>query len=362
MTFRRVWERYRRSVEVTAQDVDRLRSGLPALDRPHASLARLARNDLQGEARLRARLSVSQARPRLPWRILAFAAAAAVVFVLGLAAPALLEPRDLDATLTARERTEADLTPLVSVAYVGDGRVTGTEDAPKIAWEDGTLHAEVEPDRGVALVVETPEARVEVIGTVFDVDRDVLGTRVSVTRGHVTVRCGTEPLVNLTAGDERTCLPVRAAGLLARARLLGERGADGRSILDAVDRGLALPAEDLVRDELAAVRVATLADLGRVAEARQAAAEILAAGGGVRRVEVTRLAARLTLPIEGCTPTLALLDSIPPDARVATDEIARADCLAPTDPVAARDALYAALALSPNEALSARIHARLEAL
>ena len=100
------------------------------------------------------------------------------------------------------------------------------------------------------LVVETPEAQVRVVGTVFEVHRDTLGTEVTVDRGHVVVRCeDTGTRHELAAGGTIACLPVRAPGLVARAHTLHERGADASLVLHALDLALAREPDAATRAE-----------------------------------------------------------------------------------------------------------------
>mgnify|MGYP003327532486 FL=1 len=77
--------------------------------------------------------------------------------------------------------------PDVGLSFEGVGTIGGTEDAPRIAWESGTLNVEVTPEKGVRLAVATAEAEVRVVGTGFTVQRDRLGTRVQVRHGRVEV-------------------------------------------------------------------------------------------------------------------------------------------------------------------------------
>lgn len=166
--------------------------------------------------------------------------------------------------------------------------------APHIHWEAGTLAIDVTPNRGIDLVVETDEGSVQVVGTAFAVTRDALGTHVSVDRGHVRVSCvaGTERA--LGAGDETTCLPLRAAAWLGRAQALLVAGQPTDDVLDAITHGLALAAPaDPASGELVALRIRVLVDAGRYPEALAAAYAYLASGAATRRGEVEALAAEL---------------------------------------------------------------------
>lgn len=141
-----------------------------------------------------------------------------------------------------------------------------------------------------------------VIGTVFEVDRDVRGTRVRVTRGRVAVQCGGGgDSFEVVPGVEMTCMPLSGAGNLASARSLRTEGASADQVLAAIDRGLGFCTEgDPVRDELLALRIETLASDGRRDEAIAAARAFLATTATLRRTEVARILLRLDYEVEGC--------------------------------------------------------------
>lgn len=82
----------------------------------------------------------------------------------------------------------------------------GVARSDRILWEEGTLRVEVEPERGVELIVETEEARVRVVGTLFEVHREDFGTEVRVDRGAVEVTCH-ERVHLLGAQDTTRCFP-----------------------------------------------------------------------------------------------------------------------------------------------------------
>lgn len=194
----------------------------------------------------RGRVSLAP-RPH-PWRWPALALAALALAWLMLRP----QPRPLDARLDAPVMVTEALTTAVQLQYTGTGVVDGTDRAPRIHWEVGALRVEVDP--GVALSVETAEGLVTVLGTIFTVVRDARGTTVSVERGRVALSCVDHPL---DPGMSATCLPLRPAGLLARARALR---ADPPVALEAVDRGLRLARPgDPFRGELLALRVELLA-------------------------------------------------------------------------------------------------------
>jgi len=239
----------------------------------------------------------------------------------------------------------------VRLVYQGVGRVTGTERAPRIAWSSGQIDVAVEPGRELDVRLETDEAAVRVTGTRFEVLRDALGTRVSVTRGSVATRClhGVEGHPDdreeraLNSGESLRCLPGREARWLARALALGDRGAGPEQVLQAALAGLdsAGPDSDY-RGELVWVRVQSLEALGRKQEALIVASACLQGPSGClgrdssRAPDLHRTAARLAFEAGGCeaaSPHLEALES----AGTAMDRFALARCLEISDPARACD-------------------------
>jgi hypothetical protein len=192
--------------------------------------------------------------------------------------------------------------PGVVLTSNGVGAVSGTEKNVVIEWQSGDLGVSVEHGAGIALTVHTREADVRVVGTVFEVDRDVRGTRVRVTRGKVAVQCGGGGDSFLVVpGMDVTCMPLSGAGNLASARSLVAEGAAADEVVAAIDRGLGFStAGDPVRDELQALRIETLAGSGQRDEAIAAARAFLATEATLRRAEVARILLRLEYETEGC--------------------------------------------------------------
>ena len=193
-------------------------------------------------------------------------ALAACVLVLLLPERAL-HPQPLSTLAHAELRA----TDHVQLDYAGRGELVGDAEAPRIHWESGRLTARVTPNRGVDLQVLTPEATVRVVGTVFSVERDLLGTRVQVQRGKVSVTCAGGQELLLVGGDEGECLPRTAAGLLARARALQEAGGADLRVLASLDAGLDRQSTPAVRAELRWVRAEHLAAMGLHDDARSEA-------------------------------------------------------------------------------------------
>jgi ferric-dicitrate binding protein FerR (iron transport regulator) len=192
--------------------------------------------------------------------------------------------------------------PGVLLAPNGVGAVSGTDKDVVIEWQSGELGVSVEHGEGISLVVHTREAEVRVVGTVFEVDRDVRGTRVRVTRGKVAVQCGGGGDSFLVVpGVDVTCMPLSGAGNLASARSLVAEGAPADEVLAAIVRGLGFsPAGDPVRDELEALRIETLANDGQREAAIAAARAFLATTATLRRAEVARILLRLDYEVAGC--------------------------------------------------------------
>ena len=192
-------------------------------------------------------------------------------------------------------------TPQVALGFQGVGNLSGTNREPTITWESGTLEVEVTPNRGIHLVVETREGRVRVTGTAFAVVRNPLGTEVRVTRGSVDVACHAGTSAHLQADDHLTCPPVSSAGWLARARRQQDENADPEEILASTAAGMALASPtDAVGDELGAVHIRILAQLGQNDEALREAEAYLSRPRATRAREVRSLAAHLALVAGGC--------------------------------------------------------------
>ncbi len=281
-------------------------------------LARTTRDTPQELHRLRRRLALSGgAEPvardlghlpdvtseetvRLRWRVLgapvtsrrwgwrsALLGVALAAVLLGLWVG--LRPRPLHQVLEAQLPEELALTRHVALTYQGSGLALGTVERTDIQWEMGVLEVEVQPERGEQLVVRTAEAQVVVKGTLFRVTRDSLGTAVEVERGQVGLRCEGAGERLLAAGETAVCLPVRAAGLLGRARALAVRGSVEEGLI-SVEAGIERSsAGDPIRGELLALQAQLLLELERPEEAAQAAQAYLAEGFEFRAEQLEEL-------------------------------------------------------------------------
>ncbi len=310
------------------------------------------------EDRVLARLAASQRQLRPhPARI-------AVLGTLLAAAVALFiiqeQPLELTGSLSATEWQHAQPTPLVALAFQGEGVLGGNEGAPHIEWRTGTLKVEVEPNRGVKLDVQTREAVVRVVGTGFSVDRSALGTTVAVTHGRVSVACEGGGNSMLGAGEHTVCMPTTAAGLLGRARALTEQGAAASDVLVTIDRGLSTAAPGPVREELELARVETLAGEGKWSEAYAETSRLVSGGAGARRDDLLHLRARYGFAAEGCRGAAGDLRAFYTAGQASYDElVVLADCVNTTDSVLAHDVLVAASALATTDEERADIAARL---
>jgi len=223
------------------------------------------------------------------------ALAAILAVVLHVALGPVLPGPDADPLRLVSEDGWQTLAPTRHVAldYQGKGAIRGTAEAPRLEWTSGTVRAEVEPGRGIELQVRTPEATVQVIGTVFEVERGAPGTTVSVARGRVKVECDLGTSALLQRGQRHTCLPTTAAGLLGRARHLQRSGAPPAETLTAIELGLGRPGNDAVHFELRYVKVLVLAESGRRKAALRQASALLARGAGHRTDELEELVLEL---------------------------------------------------------------------
>ncbi len=296
------------------------------------------------------RLSKRKRVPTWAWVPVAVAAAATVSW---LAWPSDTGPQPLAST---DSWATADARPGVQLAFHGQGQVASPS---VVSWEQGELQVEVEPERGIEFRVETAEATIRVVGTVFSVERSSLGTSVTVERGEVEVTCQDEPTHAVTAGEDWLCLRSPAAALHWAD---SNQGGSADSILQVVDRGLArsTPGEP-VHDELEVLRIQTLADNGRLDRALTEAQLRLDRGAEHRAQEVRQIAARAAMSTGGCTLAMPHLEAL-----AATDSgaalVLLADCVATAEPERARQLLEHALTLSPPADQVTGIRERLEGL
>jgi len=367
--FREFFARFLRETAPSERTVERVkgRIGREATD---VQVSQAVLRHLPGvapgaEARVRARMAApAPSGSRRPWvygGVTLAAAAAGLTVVVAMPEPGLAPVQAQLASDT--ERAELNPSPEVALAYQGAGSLEGTRQAPRIVWESGTVHVDVQPDQGIQLVVATPEAVVQVVGTAFAVTRDALGTQVQVDHGRVRVSCLDGAGSMLGAGEHTTCLPTTAAAMLTRANALQDQGASPEQLLATVALALERhPEPSLVRNELQTLQIQALARLGRASQAYGLSQAYLAAGHELRRDGMLILTARLAHETGGCdaaTPWFVQLAAEQPSVPTL---VKLADCQALVDPAAARDALEQAQDLEPDVRWAAAIEQRLGTL
>jgi transmembrane sensor len=156
--------------------------------------------------------TVQLRRTRDARRVVAYTAAAftaAAVLAAGLQGIRL---RDLQAALGSPPANPAAAGHTLRLADGSRAELRGekseieaVEDSPErivLKLIAGRAHFDVVPNPERTFVVEAPPYRVQVIGTIFDVDRSAGAVRVHVARGHVRVD-GPEGRVDLRAGEGR---------------------------------------------------------------------------------------------------------------------------------------------------------------
>jgi hypothetical protein len=242
------------------------------------------------------------------------------------------------------------LTRDVAVYAAGHGRWDGA-----LRWDDGEVRVSVAPDRGVHLRIVTPEAVVEVVGTVFTVARDEIGTAVSVSKGRVSVTCTAEAAALLDPGGSRTCYRSADAGL-GHVLQLEADGAAADRWLPEVSRALAHPEGTApARLALEAMAIDGLLLSDRLDEAAAAATALVARGEAALEPDPVGAVAAALLDRDGCAPARPLLEAL----VAAGDGVAAvrlADCT--PDPSAKRRVLEVALA-DPRPDVRAAAAARL---
>ena len=310
------------------------------MDDVRQALEQLGEPDLEAVDRIYARYKTTRAlEPRRRRRRIAGGAVAlaAAVTLTTLWATSEEAPRSLEVA--------SPVTPVahqwgsnVQFEAVGQGTLEGTDSEAVLAWTTGTVEVEVTPQTDTQLSVVTEEARVDVIGTVFQVRRDALGSTVGVDRGKVQVACTEGQTLELTAGMRHTCLPVTAAGLLGRADALIDAGRHDE-LLDTLDRGIGLGSGP-VKGELLVRRMQHNSRSGAVDAVLSDATEYLANDSG-RLVEVQRMAA-YTAAKRGCSEALPWLEQLQVGGSAA-DLVFLGECLVNVDPDRAHAVLTRAL-------------------
>ena len=362
----------RRLADETSPDedeVERIKARLrDELDASSTLLRHLPDADDAAQQRVRARvLETLDARAVRPHRLrqvtVGFAAAAAAALALGLLLPRSPEgPTPLARELNGDdERVQA--TALVSLDYAGEGHLHGTAQAPRLEWRSGRVDVDVEPDHGVDLRVQTDEAEVRVVGTVFTVERDVYGTHVSVQRGHVKVSCYDGSEHDLLAAGSATCKPVSAAQLSAYAKRLRADGRPPQLVLDTVERAFAHNPSAYVFSELLETMHHAQRALGRHRDALATARQYLDGSAALRRLPMLRSAATVARDAGGCRAALPWLRELSDSSASVDDLIHHADCLQQLgSPRRAHAILSQALGLQPTPSQERELRRRISSL
>lgn len=265
--------------------------------RDHAANRVRARALETADLRVHERAMAALRRPWIAAGVGVSLAAAGVLLTVFVQPP---EPAELVAELNAVADWETlTASEDVQMHFQGRGSLAGTEQAPDITWETGTVRLAVEPERGIDLRVRTPEVLVRVLGTRFAVHRDAKGSHVEVQRGLVSVTCTGGEELKLPPGRVHTCVPVTAAGLLARAQALDEDRVALDTVLETLDAGLE-SADGPVAAELRFYRVSAFAGRGLFKEALAAAVALDGPHAGHRRAELGPLILRLAYRVDGC--------------------------------------------------------------
>jgi hypothetical protein len=277
--------------------------------------------------------AVRTAPARRPWRW-----ALPVLPVLALAAAVLL-------TWRPPERPVQPATlpiPHVALEMSGEGRLEGTEQAPVVSWEAGTLEVAVTPRKGVDLTIATPEATVRVVGTMFTVERSHYATRVAVREGTVRLTCADGTTRPVTAGETQTCLPREPMYLLLRLTELYQAQTSAEERLATAELALrhTLP-DDSLRAEILAHHTRAAADLGELDRALASAEAYLALGAAPRRLELLSFVARTRYTREQCGATEALARAVA-ELPAGPERLLLAGCVADTDRDQARQLLQGA--------------------
>lgn len=297
--------------------------------------------DMQAPDRIWARFQATRQR-KTRWRAALWGAGA-----LGAAAAAVLlattllsaEPERTVALNTGESATQA-WSDVISLDVAGVGQAWGTDRDLSVVWQSGTLRTHVTPNTDTRVRIETDEAVVHVVGTVFDVTRDLLGTTVTVQRGTVQVDCEDGWTGALNTSQAHTCLPVTPTGLLGRADALLDSDAPSSAVMATLDAGISAADDGPVLGELLVRRIQLLSDAGAVHAVVRDAERYVAMDGALRRHDVQQMTAWLVLREQGCDAAERWLVDLH-SAGAGPHSVLLAECVADDDPERALSVLHA---------------------
>lgn len=232
----------------------------------------------------------------------------------------------------------------VELSIEGRGEIAGTSKNAEIQWQSGTVTSSVRPKSGNQLKVVTEEAVVEVVGTVFSVTRDALGTSTRVDKGRVKVTCtgGWSGEIGPEDGT-RVCLPVRSGALVGRFNKLKADGASLDAQLATLDAGLTKAAPGSAHeDQLLLGRLEVHGERGDVDQMLRDADAYLSRARS-KEVDARQYVSRALLAAgNDCRRALPYLAELE-HTGTAVDRVLLAECLLTQQPTRARTLLDDAL-------------------
>lgn len=237
----------------------------------------------------------------------------------------------------------------VTINGNGQGEISGKDNQLTIAWNIGQISVEVEPEKGVNLSIQTPDALVNVIGTKFTVDCSEKGTALSVEQGKVEFIC--HNLESNSIASKQSDICYKSAGTaLVQARDFLDEGLATLAI-EATNKGLSLEPGEAVKEELNAVKILAFSSIDEE-QALPLAKSYLQSKSQLRRDEILSITSRLALKYEGCAeaePFLQEYATLPSASPVALVKLS--DCLIELKKPGSLDLLERALQshLTPEE-------------
>ena len=288
-------------------------------------------------------------------------AAAAALWLALLPAPEPV-PQQLD--LVSSQWTSEQVHQDVQLQFEGRGQLDAVGKSHDIEWREGRLKVSVTPKQDIQLDVRTPEAVVSVVGTVFEVHRDLTGTTVSVERGQVAVRCGDAPAAPLVPSDGSAfCETTSPEGRAALARARRESGdLDGALAISAKGLSVAAPGS------YAAAELHWNRSLAFTAQedwpaALSSAEALLSTDQASFATDGRHAAALAGRMASGCAAAEGHLRWLAEAGSASPTELAHhADCQAARAPAGARRWLESALAGTTEPGLAAQLQQRLDQL